>query len=276
MAYGSRSFPIWEEWYEYAQQHYVGPVVEGVPEWVVCYRDPIVGFDHRPPIALGWVWWAFWLMPLDLEQARSFLEVVKRHFLVKKPDGSAFIQMAPGANLDDVCMTLRVLTLAHQIGDNELVRMLRTQVEANYEPTWDRQAGEFFYGFRLGEAIPRGQYNSHVMLSEVGEPGGWWRLFNESSVRRFEEPTVCGVDYPRVGLSEAHYDAKERTLALRTYAATPAAAGGTTRFRVTNLKQPGACRVLADGVPYDRCRVHDGELEIEATIDEKCYQVIEG
>jgi hypothetical protein len=78
-----------------------------------------------------------------------------------------------------------------------------------------------------------------------------------------------------VGLSEARYHAGRRTLFLRPYAATPAAAGGLTRFRVTNLKHPENCRVLADGVPYDRVWVRDGALEIEATIDERRYEVIE-
>jgi hypothetical protein len=275
MAYGSQFFPIWEQWYDFAQQNYVGPNADGAPEWVVFYRDPIVGFDHRPNIAVSWLWWAFWLLPLDLERARSFHEVIKKHFLVRATDGSAFAQPVPGAGVEDVALTLRALTIAYQVGDLDTAAALRARVEVNYEPTWDRQAGEFHYGFRLGEPIPRGQYNSHIMLSEVGGPGGWWRLFNEPTARRFEEPTVCGVEYPRVGLSEAYYDEGRRTLFLRPYAATPAAVGGMTRFRVTNLKRPGSCRVLADGRPHDRFRVHGDELEIEAPIDERRYQVIE-
>jgi hypothetical protein len=247
-----------------------------VPEWVVCYRDPIVGFDQRPDISLGWVWWAFWLLPLDAARARSFLEAVKRRFLVRSPDGSAFVQLVPGTQADDVFMTIYTLSLAYQLGDAETEAALRAHVQAKYEPTWDRQAGEFYYGCRLGEPIPRGQYNAHLMLSEVGGPGGWQRIVNEPSTRRFEEPTICGVDYPLVGLSEAYYDAGRRTLFLQPYAATPAAAGGLTRFRVKNLKQPGNCRVLADGVPHNRVLVRDDDLEIEATIEEKRYQVIEG
>ncbi len=276
MVYDSRFLAIWEQWYEFAQHNYVGPTVAGVPEWVVCYRDPIVGFDQRPDVSLGWVWWAFWLIPLDPARARSFLEAVKKRYLVRSPGGTAFVQFAPGTQADDVFMTIYTLSLAYQLGDVETEAALRAHVEAQYEPTWDRQAGEFHYGCRLGESIPRGQYNSHLMMSEVGGPGGWQRLFNESSSRRFAEPTVSGVDYPRVGLSEAYYDAGQHSLFLRTYPATPTAAGDRTRFRVHNLREPERCRVLAGGVPYDRVRFREGELEIEAVIDETRYQIIEG
>jgi hypothetical protein len=194
---------------------------------------------------------------------------------VEKPDGSAFIQPASGANVDDVYLTARALALAHALDDADKAK-LRAHAEANYEPTWDRQAGEFYYLFGLREPYPRGQYNAQIMLAEIGGAGAWPRLFNEPNLRKFEEPTVCGVDYPRVGLSEAHYDAGQRTLVLRTYAATPSAAGSETRFRVLNLKRPASCSVLVEGTPYARFRARNGELEIEATIDEKRYLVIDG
>src|SRR5262249_9623379 len=153
------------------------------------YRDPIVGFDQRPDISLGWVWWAFWLLPLDPARAGSFLEAVKRRYILRSPDGSAFVQLAPGTQADEGFMTICTLSLASQWGDAETEAALRAHVEGRYEPTWDRQAGEFYYGCGLGESIPRGQYNSHLMLSEVGGPGGWRRIFNEPSTRRFGEPT---------------------------------------------------------------------------------------
>src|SRR5262249_16538936 len=146
MVYDSRLFPIWEQWYNYAQQNYIGPIADGAPEWIAFYRDPIRGFDHRPNIAVSWLWWGFFLLPLDRQQVGSFQEAIKKHFLVRQGDGSAFIQLAPGANVDDVPLTLRALTLAHQLGDARTAGALRAHVEANYEPTWDRQVGEFFYG----------------------------------------------------------------------------------------------------------------------------------
>jgi hypothetical protein len=232
-----------------------------------------LGFDHRPKLAVSWLWWAFWLLPLDRARAASFHEAIKQHFLARQQNGSAFVQPIPGANVDDPAVTLRALTLAYQLGDMDTAAALRSHVEATYEPIWNRQTGEFHYGFRLDEPIPRGQFNSHIFLSEIGEPGGWHRLFNESSARRFEEPTVCGIDYPNVELSEAHYDAGKRTLFLHLHAGEPSAIGRPTRFRVQNLQRPGNCRVVTDGVANDKVQARDGELEIEATINECLIQI---
>jgi hypothetical protein len=254
----------------------MGPTADGPPEWITLYYDPLLRLNNTANVALNWLWWAFFLLPIDRERARSFYEVIKARFVVDKADGSAFIQPAPGANVEDVYLTARALSLAHELGDGEIAGKLRTHAEASYEPTWDRQAGDFYYLFGLREPYPRGQFNAQLMLSEIGGPGAWWRLFNEPNLRKFEEPTVCGVDYPRVGLSEAYYDPGRRALALQTYAATPAAAGGQTRFRLVGLRRPEKCSVLREGAPYDRVRVHNGSLEIEATIEQKRYQVIEG
>ena len=53
--------------------------------------------------------------------------------------------------------------------------------------------------------------NATLMVGEAGGDGAWWRLFNEPNLRKFEQPTVVGVDYPKVGISEAAYDEGART-----------------------------------------------------------------
>ena len=47
--------------------------------------------------------------------------------------------------------------------------------EASYEPTWDRERGEFTWGFGLGEEHPRGQFNAIMAAAEAVTPGAWTR-----------------------------------------------------------------------------------------------------
>jgi hypothetical protein len=273
--YGSNTFRAFEQWYEYAKQHYIAKFDDQLPEWVTIYYDPLLDLNHTVPSSGNWTGWGFYLLPNDREMAHRFYEVAKHGYLVDEADGTAHMVAAPGRTKDIPYITAQTLSLAHELGDTEVVKKMRAHVEAHYEPTWDREAGEFYYLFGLREQYPRGQYNAKLMVSEVAGPGAWWRLFNEPNLKKFEEPTVCGVDYPRMGLSQAYYDRQQRTLVLRTYPIAQSAIGSPTSFRVKNLAQAGACTVLADGAPYGGWAVHEGELEIATTIDGRSFQIIE-
>jgi hypothetical protein len=242
---------------------------------VTGYYDPLLDLNHAPPSSGNWIGWAFYLLPNDREMARRFYEVAKHGSLVEKADGTAYMVSAPRRTKDIPYVTIRTLSLAHELGDAEGVKKLRAYVDANYEPTWDREAGEFYYLFGLREPFPRGQYNANLMVSEVAGPGAWWRLFNEPNLKKFEEPTVYGVDYPRIGLSQAYHDRQQRTLVLRTYAIAQSAIGSPTSFRVKNLALPADCTVLADGAPYAGWAVREGELEVTTTIDQRSFQIVE-
>ena len=208
--------------------------------------------------------------------AQRFYEAAKKGFLVEKSDRTAYMVAAPGITKDNPYITARTLSLANELGDTEIVKKLRAYVEAHYEPTWDREAGEFYYLFGLREPYPRGQYNANLMVSEVAGPGAWWRLFNEPNLKKFDEPTVHDVDYPRMGLSQAYYDRSQRTLRLRTYPIDRSAIASPTTFRIKNLASPGDCTVFADGAPYSSWAVREDELELTTTIDERSFQIVEG
>ena len=213
--YGSDTFRAFEQWYEYAKQHYIAQFGDHPPEWVTLYYDPLLDVNHRIPSSANWIAWGFNLVPNDREMAQRFYQAAKKGFLVEKSDRTAYMVAAPGITKDNPYITARTLSLANELGDTEIVKKLRAYVEAHYEPTWDRQAGEFYYLFGLREPYPRGQYNANLMVSEVAGPGAWWRLFNEPNLKKFDEPTVHDVDYPRMGLSQAYYDRSQRTLRLR-------------------------------------------------------------
>ena len=263
-------------WYDYAKQHYIAQVKDQLPDWVTTYYDPLLDLNHHTVLSAGnLIQWAFNLLPNDREMARRFYDLAKRDCLTTKADGTAHIVAAPGWTREDVLTTALTLSLANELGDTEVVKTLRAHAEAHYEPTWDRDAGEFYCLFGLREPYPRGQYNAYLMISEIAGAGAWWRLFNEPNLRKFAEPTVYGVDYPRMGLSQAYYDRERRTLVLQTYANDQASVGSPTSFRIQNLAEPDRCTVLADDAPYSSWGVRAGELEVTTTIGRRSFQIIE-
>src|SRR6266436_7109418 len=260
--YGSNTFRAFEQWYEYAKQHYIAQFDDQLPEWVTIYYDPLLDVNHRLPSSANCIAWGFNLVPNDREMAQRFYQAAKKGFLVEKSDRTAYMVAAPGITKDNPYITARTLSLANELGDTEILKKLRAYVEAHYEPTWDPEAGEFYYLFGLREPYPRGQYNANLMVSEVAGSGAWWRLFNEPNLKKFEQPTVYGVDYPRMGLSQACYDRERRTLVLETYSNDRTAVGSPTSFRIQNLADPEHCTVLADDAPYTSWGVREGELEV--------------
>lgn len=148
------------------------------------YYDPLIDLNHTLPSSGNWIGWGFYLLPNDREMAQRFYEAATQGCLVEKTDGTAHMVAIPGKAKDDPYITALTLSLANELGDTEVVKKMRAHVEAQYEPTWDRESGEFYYLFGLREPYPRGQYNANIMIAEVAEPGAWWRLFNEPNLAR--------------------------------------------------------------------------------------------
>jgi hypothetical protein len=109
--------------------------------------------------------------------------------------------------------------------------------------TWD---------FGLGEPHPRGQYNATMAAADAMTGGGWWRLGNVSSAARFNEPTVCDVDFPTVALTSAAWSSDTHQLHLTLQAMNDSLAGHPTMMRVTGLDDPSAFTASSpDGAPVD-------------------------
>ena len=117
---------------------------------------------------------------------------------------------------------------------------------------------EFGYFFRFGEAWPRGQESALYMLADVMDGGEWFAAFNQFDTDRYAAPTVEGVDFPRLGIAQARNDPVDGVLTVETYAASGAAAGEATRWRVSNLPDPEAVIVELDGRPFGDWRALDG------------------
>ncbi len=132
----------------------------------------------------------------------------------------------------------------------------------------------FGWFFGNGEPWPRGQLASLMVLSELGEPGCWGRVFDEPNLHKFDEPTVSGVDYPRIGLTQAWNDLDEGLLHLETYAATTAARGSATTFTVDQLPDPAAVRISADGSEFTDFRVTgEHSVELTTTVEQRTFTI---
>jgi hypothetical protein len=167
------------------------------------------------------------------------------------------------------------LLIARELGDSARYQALSALAEQYAEPTWDRERGEFYYGFGLGEPYPRGQANAVMMAAEAGGKQAWWRIFNEPNRRKFDQPTVSGVDFPRLGISRAIYDEGKEVLAVSTYAADPWTVGTSTTFTVDRLREPARMRLLCDGRVYGGWRVSgETSLEIRAEVGDHSYLVV--
>ena len=162
--------------------------------------------------------------------------------------------------------------LAREFADDALYAKLKVYSEDNNEPSWDTETGEFTWRFGLDEEHPRGQLNATAAMVEAAGPGAWSDLINRPNQRKFLEPTVYGVDFPKVCLSQAIYDVERRLLAVATDAGAPGAEGEPTSFRVTNVA-PETCAVEIDGVRSDDWRTVDGDLEISTSVGRHTFVV---
>jgi hypothetical protein len=166
------------------------------------------------------------------------------------------------------------LALAHELGETSVLARLRGHAEERFEPTWDVRRGEFAYRFGLDEPHPRGQPNATIMMAEFGDAGAWSRIFAQANLQRLTEPTVAGVDYPNLGISQAFFDAGRRLLTVSTHAAEPDMVGTSTTFSIEELPAPQRCRVERDGQPHTRWRVSGAAgISVDTEIAEHVFTI---
>ena len=139
----------------------------------------------------------------------------------------------PITGLDEPGSATMLLQIAGEFADPATKQRIWEAAEDHVEPTWDRDAGEFTLGFGLDEAYPRGQLNARAMAGWVCTEGAWARVFNEPNLGKFDEPTIVGVDFPRVALSEARWDG--HALHVAAHPQNAVIEGGRTTVRITNI-----------------------------------------
>ena len=144
------------------------------------------------------------------------------------------------------------LLLARNWAVTDFAEALQTACDEHYPPTWDHERGEVTWDFGLGEPYPRGQYNATMAAADAMTEGGWWRLGNVSSARRFDEPTVSGVDFPTVALTQAEWHGEEHRLQLALDPMNESVVGQPTSMIVSGLDDPTTYAVSSsDGARVD-------------------------
>ncbi len=266
LVYGSDFRTAFDVWWDYAKRNYFSIRDGKVAGPVTMYYDPLLPYHHPGDrIANMKFGPAHAVLPLYPDDARALFEagVDQLNWRRAAPIGSGEARFnVPGV--------LFAMFLAREFADEALYAKLKAYLEANDEPTWDPGTGEFTWRFGLDEEHPRGQLNATAAMVEAAGPGAWSALINQPNLRKFLEPTVYGVDFPKVCLSQATYDAERRLLTVATDGGAPGASGEPTTFRVTNVV-PEHCVVEVDGVRSDDWRVSDGNLEISTTVDKHTF-----
>ena len=270
--YGSEYHRVFNNWWERAKELYgLGSITGTARDVSTWYYDPLIDL-HFGLKAGGHINLCRELLGQKNEEARLLFNGAAEFFgwtnLEPLREGS--IDFTTGASTP--MATVRGLTLAKEFGENAIYAKLMAHAEENYEPTWDAASGELTWGFGLNEPHPRGQYNAHIMTAEACTPGALTRIYDAPNLRKFLEPTVYGVDFPTVCLSQAYYDVDRRCLVISMDSGLPSAAGQPTSFRVNNVEAQ-SCRVVADGQSSDDWRIVNGELEINTTVGQHTFVI---
>jgi len=241
---------------------------------VPLYYDPNI--DHAQSmgnlIGLGVAWY---ILPYAPELAYKLYSSAVRDLGLHDEEYNA----KDRAPFIAITLTFHQLALALSLefGDRRVEARLRSAIEVFAEPR-NFGDGDFGFFYHCGERWPRGQLSALLMVAEVGAVGSWRRIFNNKGFRdRFSAPAVVGVNFPKLGISQAWNDPKEGTLIVSTYAATPSLRGMVTSFRV--IRAPATCdlQVKRDGQVYDDwLHLGDGSVEVKTIVDNHTFVIRTG
>jgi hypothetical protein len=264
-----------DHWVEYARRHYMGLDRRGEVEWFSMYYDPLAKAHCVLRDDVG-AYLALAVTPYVLPKNRDFGTLLYTSSVRKlgwDDPNKPLLQLHP-----DPRFALIALVVAREVGDVHTEDRLRSLAEREFEPRFFGPDDERFgWWFHFGEEYPRGQLASLMMLSELGEPGAWARVFTEPNLDKFTQPTVEGVAFPDLGIAQAWNDLEAGVLWVETYAATRAARGAATTWRVTTLPDPSAVAVTCDGRDFTAWRaVAADAIEIDTDVDDHVFRIVTG
>ena len=266
---------VYDQWIDYAKKHFVKRSRRGNIESFAFYYDPIKKISYTMPDKLagyGTLAPLFYLYPQAPEFGRELYEsgIQQLGWNSRKEN---FVQA-----IDDPRWLSLVLMLSRELGDVTTERRLSSVAEREFGPNFfGDDPDRFAWQFGLTEPYPRGQLNGLMILSEIGERGAWSRVYNGPYAPQFHLPTVERVDFPSLGISEAHNDEATGQLHVSTYAATSADIGNKTSWRVSQLPDPKSVTVYCDESLFTDWRpIEDKSIEISSTIGTHRFRIVWG
>lgn len=255
--FGSRHHGAFDKWWEYAAQNYVSWDGDN-PVGLDLYYDPVID-EHVAHGPMGVVVPAWYFAPQCPAVANAGWRTAATVFGV---DGDG-----PIRGLDNPSSAAMLLQISGEFADAQTKARIWAAADEFVQPTWDRDSGEFTLGFRLNEAHPRGQLNARAMAGWVCMPGAWSKIFNAPNLDKFNEPTVIGVDFPRVALSEARWDGD--ALHLAAHPQNAGVAGTTTRMKIVNVGSTAGWSMIRSNGERIVVEADHDDLIVEMRVDDQ-------
>ncbi len=250
-------YRAFDKWWRYAEKNYLSSK-EGKPVGLDLYYDPTVD-EHVLHGIVGMMAPTWYFAPQKHEVALAGWHATAML--------SRVFDDAPMTGLDEPSKVTSLLQFAGEFADAATKERIWAAADEHIQPTWDSDKGEFTLGFGLNEAHPRGQMNARAMAGWVCTPGAWSRLFNEPNLTKFDEPTVDGVDFPSVALSEARWDGK--ALHIAAHPQNAAMRGNTSTMRITNIDLKVAWQMVPANGQAVTLNVTGDHINVELVVDNR-------
>ena len=225
------------------------------------YYDPVIDEHVSTPLALMAPVW--YLGPQRSEMAKSAWEMAAT-LTGLFGDGDLV-----GLNDPNLASLLAMQT--GDFTDGEAKTRLWEFLDETHEPQWNNDLGEFTFGFGLGEPHPRGQLNARAMAGWVCTPGAWSRIFNNPNLEKFDGPTVSGLDFPRVAMSEAWWDGA--VLHLTAHAQNSSVANTQTSIHVEGLPSDDGWGLVQPTGGTTPIAVSTGASQLELVVNGGHYEL---
>jgi hypothetical protein len=262
--FGRNTHRAFENFLGYTRENYMTYGSDGSVQGITGYYDPIEDFHFGGGVG-GGLNTAHLVLPQDRELGTMIYEAAANAAGWRTSTGP----LPPNTN---------ALILAKELGDAAVAERIQASVDRAMEPkAFGEEQEQFGYFFNNKEAYPRGQGAAMNMAAEIASPGDWSRAFEAPHMDKFTAPTVEGVDFPSLGVSQAWNNRSTGVLNVATYAAAPSMAGSQTSWRVTNLPRAADVTVRLNGQPFTRFEVTGPDtIRIDTTIDAHRFEILTG
>jgi len=253
-----------ENFIGYTRENYMTIGSNGALERMTMYYDPIEDFHAGGGVG-GGLNAAHLLLPQNREIGTMIYEAAANAAGWRTGTGN----INPNTN---------GLLLAKELGDAVVYERLQAAAERANDPrAFGAEQAQFGWFFNNTEAYPRGQGCAMLMAAEVASPGDWSRAFEAPHLDKYSAPTVEGIDFPALGVSQAWNNSATGVLHVATYAAVPSRRGAESSWRVINLPSTANLTVRLNGQPFTRFEVTGpGAIRIDATIDAHQFEIFTG
>jgi len=262
--FGRNTHQAFQNFLGYTRENYMTFGSDGAFQGMTLYYDPVENF-HVPGGVGGSLNSAHLMLPQDPELGTMIYEAAAAAGGWRTSTGN----LPPNTN---------ALILAKELGDAQVAERIQAAVDRAMEPkAFGEQQEQFGYFFNNKEGYPRGQGAAMAMAAEIAAPGDWSRAFEAPHMDKFTAPTVEGIDFPALGVSQAWNNRATGVLHVGTYAAAPDRRTAGTSWRVTNLPSTADVSVRLNGQPFTRFEVTGpGTIRIDTTIDAHRFEITTG